>query len=833
MAPAAPPPAKRALPTKENTVFKSLLQLYESRQYKKALKAADQILKKVPEHGETTSMKGLVLTNMDRKEEGIDLVKKGVRLDITSHICWHVYGIVHKSDRNYEEALKCYRKALQYDKDNVNIIRDSAQLQLQLRHYDGLRETRLALLKLRPFVRTGWIGLAVAYRLNGNLQGARQVLKQYISSLKDVPNYDLEYSELMLYYIRLLEDLQEYSEAMQLLDVHAKGRSIVDKTAITLLRGESREKAMQLLQQLAADLPRANAPKRLPLTICTCEAFRPLVEPYLLSGLSRGIPSLFADVKSLYVDLEKRQMIEEYVTNLCVSLTGPTTSGERTGPEPSTYIWSLYFLAQHHSYISPTKPQKALEYIDLALAHTPTLPELYMIKARALKRAGDPIGASRAMEDARRLDKQDRFINTKTAKYLLRDGQVEGASTILGLFTKESQKDAASPGSDLEEMQSLLYMLEEGDAFRRMGKLSMALKRYKGIEKAFAEFEDDQFDFHSYCLRRHTLTAYETYVTDLPLMSCDDLTQPFSLLRWEDNAKSHPAYVSSALSAARIYIRIYDDPALIVASAPASLTDTQKKARKKAKKAEKKAETPMLAPTDDKDSPPAPAKDEDPDGMKLLSVVDPLEQAMRLVKPLEDLQASDIRIWLIAYDISLRRKKYLQALKALKAACELDKNSSELHYRVIEFKSTVDSSQLSADMKGSIDEVLPLLVPSGLSLEQFNNDFVQRNSGSAAAQLGYSRALWIMYKDSEKRRAEDALASLSREDVDTSIQIGLDALAFLRDVVRSPQVDNLRTALAQRFPASTIFKAESEREQLRADHTRAAATEEEKAEELI
>ena len=61
-------------------------------------------------------MKGLVLTNMDKKEEGVDLVKKGVRLDITSHICWHVYGIVHKAERNYEEALKCYRTALKYDK---------------------------------------------------------------------------------------------------------------------------------------------------------------------------------------------------------------------------------------------------------------------------------------------------------------------------------------------------------------------------------------------------------------------------------------------------------------------------------------------------------------------------------------------------------------------------------------------------------------------------------------------------------------------------------------------------------------------------------------------
>jgi peptide alpha-N-acetyltransferase len=44
-------PAKRALPPKESTLFKELLTLYETRQLKKALKTADQILKKFPEHG--------------------------------------------------------------------------------------------------------------------------------------------------------------------------------------------------------------------------------------------------------------------------------------------------------------------------------------------------------------------------------------------------------------------------------------------------------------------------------------------------------------------------------------------------------------------------------------------------------------------------------------------------------------------------------------------------------------------------------------------------------------------------------------------------------------
>jgi N-alpha-acetyltransferase 15/16, NatA auxiliary subunit len=126
-------PSKRALPLKEAALFKELLNQYESRQLKKAQKTADQILKKFPEHGgvcfvrfmiylisytrsETICMKGLVLTHMGRREEGLDLVKKGVRLDLTSHIVWHVFGLIQKGEKNYEEALKSYTQALRFDK---------------------------------------------------------------------------------------------------------------------------------------------------------------------------------------------------------------------------------------------------------------------------------------------------------------------------------------------------------------------------------------------------------------------------------------------------------------------------------------------------------------------------------------------------------------------------------------------------------------------------------------------------------------------------------------------------------------------------------------------
>lgn len=59
-----------------NTPTRLPQKCYESKQFKKGIKAADQILKKYPDHGETLAMKGLTLNCMSKKEEAYELVRK-------------------------------------------------------------------------------------------------------------------------------------------------------------------------------------------------------------------------------------------------------------------------------------------------------------------------------------------------------------------------------------------------------------------------------------------------------------------------------------------------------------------------------------------------------------------------------------------------------------------------------------------------------------------------------------------------------------------------------------------------------------------------------------
>ena len=80
----------RPLPKKEADLFKNVVKNYESKQYKKAMKQSDAILKKFPNHGETLAMKGLTLNSVNKRDEAHALVKQGLMFDMR-----YVIDVVH------------------------------------------------------------------------------------------------------------------------------------------------------------------------------------------------------------------------------------------------------------------------------------------------------------------------------------------------------------------------------------------------------------------------------------------------------------------------------------------------------------------------------------------------------------------------------------------------------------------------------------------------------------------------------------------------------------------------------------------------------------------
>ncbi|CAH2087864.1 unnamed protein product [Euphydryas editha] len=570
-------PPSNPLPPKENALFKRILRCYEHKQYKNGLKFAKQILSnpKFAEHGETLAMKGLTLNCLGRKEEAYEYVRRGLRNDLKSPVCWHVYGLLQRSDKKYDEAIKCYRNALKWEKENIQILRDLSLLQIQMRDLEGYKDTRYQLFMLRPTQRTSWIGFAMSYHLLGDYEMANSILDAFRTNQMKGP-YDYEQSELLLYQNMVLAESGQYERALQHLQKFQS--QILDKLSVKETSGEyylklkrfkeaeavyedllkrNPENVMYYQKLVEAkqlndpdekvafydvykkEYPKAIAPRRLQLTEAHLPVFERIVDEYLRHGLHKGIPPLFVDLRSLYADQSKADTIEklilQYIENLSKSGTFSSKPDEVKQPA-SALLWAYYFAAQHYDYKKDT--DRALHYIDAAIEHTPTLIELFIVKGRIYKHAGDPVSAYTWLEEAQAMDTADRYVNSKCARYMLRAGHVKRAEDMCAKFTREG----VPATENLNEMQCMWFQTEAAAAYQRLQQWGEALKKAHEVDRHFSEIMEDQFDFHSYCMRKMTLRSY------------------VGLLRLEDVLRAHPFYFRCARVAISVYLRLYAHP---------------------------------------------------------------------------------------------------------------------------------------------------------------------------------------------------------------------------------------------------------------------------------
>lgn len=343
---------------------------------------------------------------------------------------------------------------------------------------------------------------------------------------------------------------------------------------------ENRAKALQALREFSTQLPRAAAPRRLALSVATGtpaqphgtrpadrsagDEFKELAEPYLAAGLRKNIPSLFADIKSLYRDPAKLATIAALAEAHLAALAPPAPGAD--AEPPTTYLWTLYFLAQHHSCVGDHA--RALALLDTALAHTPTLPDLLMFRARVLKRLGDPFGAARCMDEARVLDLQDRFLNTKCGKYRLRAGMVDEAQEVFGLFTKVRVAcdrlccAAAECGAFGLERRAEPRCGPRGHAVRALpprGRGCAPAERQPRSRAEAVHGRPEAFQrVRGRPVRLPRVLAAQVHDQHLPEVRSARIHDIAgadacrSMIQWADNLRSHPAYVRAAIAASQV-----------------------------------------------------------------------------------------------------------------------------------------------------------------------------------------------------------------------------------------------------------------------------------------
>lgn len=165
------------------------------------------------------------------------------------------------------------------------------------------------------------------------------------------------------------------------------------------------------------------------------EQFSFYLDEYLKRSFRKGITPLFKEVKCLYSDQLKCKTIESLILDYATSLEKNNSFSNDSSPEPPTcLLWVYYFIAQHFDFLK--KFDKALEFINKAIDHTPTLVELYILKGKIFKHCGNFYDAVKCLDEAQSLDTADRFVNYKCSKYMLRANMIKEAEDIAAKFTR-------------------------------------------------------------------------------------------------------------------------------------------------------------------------------------------------------------------------------------------------------------------------------------------------------------------------------------------------------------------------------------------------------------
>lgn len=360
--------------------------------------------------------------------------------------------------------------------------------------------------------------------------------------------------------------------------------------------------------------------------------------------LDKGVPSTFANLKHLYSDEFKQQslleVVKDYINSKKASANAePKREGDTSKGDSSAF----YYLAQHYNYHLSRDLDKAMEYINKAIELEPKSVDFHMTKARIYKHMGDTKKASEIMEAARSLDEKDRYINTKAAKYQLRNDENDAALKTLGLFTRA--ETVGGPLADLHDMQCMWFLTEDGQSHARQGNVGLALKRFTSVYNIFDVWQEDQFDFHSFSLRKGQIRAY------------------VDMIRWEDKLREHPFYTRAAMGAIKEYIKLHDKPLSNGANgandeeAALEKKKAAKKARKAAQQAErdaaaKKAEANKTVPAD---GGPVKKVDEDPNGVKLAETAEPMTDAMKFLSPLLEFAPKLLEGQLLGFEVYFRR----------------------------------------------------------------------------------------------------------------------------------------------------------------------------------
>eukprot|EP01090_Pellita_catalonica_P014628 TRINITY_DN3777_c0_g2_i1.p1 TRINITY_DN3777_c0_g2~~TRINITY_DN3777_c0_g2_i1.p1 ORF type:complete len:865 (+),score=188.51 TRINITY_DN3777_c0_g2_i1:21-2615(+) len=831
--------SSQSLGPKEQKKFDELMKCLDMKQFNKGLKLTKNILNTHPNHGETLSMRGLFLRSQEpqSKEEVNSLLKTAISKDIKSYLCWHIYALILKADKSYKQALAAYRMALRnlkayltnHSEDEeesksgiISMHKQIADLEIRKRDFANFVETRRALVTTAPGKKENWVGFAIGQFLVANYTETLTVLDAFKGETS-ASSEQHEKSAFLLFRNLVYETMGDIEKA--LLHNHKIEKKVVDKIALNSKRAKfllalnrpaeaipifeflisanpenfefynglrnavelahGKDKAQDILLKSCAEVtkakPRASAPKHFPLQFLTGDLFAKKLDEFVRPRIARGKPSLFKELKPLYSDPAKAATVEKLFH-----------SYEEEMKDSTDILFVHFFLAQHYA---KKDGKKALEYVEKAIKHTPTMVNLYTCKGRIHKYAGNLAIASNQFEFARTLDLADRYLNTKSVLYLLRTGNNRHAENVVRLFTREGE----IPRDNLNEMQTSWYQNALGDSYAEQQLYKKALRQYKLVENYFRDFKNDQFEFHNYVYRKMNICAYLDMVEFMRTLNNNQFYQHMCrqrvklyLLMHEDKAAQEKALAKEDKNGE--------------AKKNANGQNSRPK-QKKGRGGRRGGRGNQKAPVQAKSTPQEIARQKEEDAIAN-ELKKPLEHAQKYVKKMQEFCGEDKRSHRLAFRVYLHLKKYDLALTALKQLAQLEESTSDTSFsaffHAVELFKQVDASEgLSTDLKKNLDAERSNLLKGGSGdFEKDTRSFIETHKESLSCRRNGAELLWRLF-DCKKDDA-DILKLFNNVDGASYTQCAR-ALALLSKRADDATVEKFKALAHARFPISALF----------------------------
>ncbi|KAJ6249512.1 n(alpha)-acetyltransferase 15/16 [Anaeramoeba flamelloides] len=784
-----------SLPHKLEKIFDNAIKLYDQKEYHKSLEEIEEVLKKKPQHPESLSLKGLVLLEIDRKEEALEFCRKGLSLGITHFFTWQAYAIYNKKTKNYKESLKCYQRAYEKDQKNLSLLIELSNMQLLTRDFNGYLDSRKKLLKLQPNKKENWFAFSFANYLNKDYDMAIQTIEKYTTSNK-IRNQN-EMSEIAFYHNELIEISGNYEHCNEHLDnifpfIKDKRRWKEKKARMLLilkkyimaermyymlldqnpsmneyLDGIEQSKQIipinakrepwnfnekqlkqlnELYSQLQKKYPKSLLINKRILEIKYSQNFKKAFIEYVIPQIKKGIPSMFSNLISFYqnLNIEKNmdrvkiieQVMFDFVKRLEYVRIGKSDNDENNENDKNkkeedsiinkkieieesraSLVYVYYYLTQHFDKLHQF--EKAFEFLNKAIEHTPTLFDLYAFKGRLYKHVGDFDLASKCVEKTRKLDLADRHINNESTKYFLRNQQTKKGTEIFNIFMKDLQNFP-----NWRYFQVSWMTNEMGSAHLKKKEYSFALKMFQQTTKNYTAYYDNQLTYHQYCLKEGHLCS---------LMNLVNLT---------NKIYSYPFYLTAAKGVIEIYLYLHEQGAEFQKELITECEKLEKEINEK-----KKTDEQYLQLDDDEKK---LVEDDDPVGKKLIETKKPLEEALKILQKLENQAGHSLDTHLLALKVYTKMGNYNSAIESIQKIRKVDPNNFQLHKLLVEFllQAKNNKKDLNEKINTTINDLRKEL--NIQSLSEYNQQFLQKNINKLEHRVSVAEVMLLLGENKEK-----------------------------------------------------------------------------------